>query len=116
MPAISNLQLTEEGEPMTRGKISTTVLVIAGALVLGLSAGSNAASAQARRATTPMATGFPRLPPPPPIVGYPPQIYMFGPPPGVVGSSFGSNVGFADPARRHDFHRFDRPFENPRDR
>jgi len=116
MPAISNLQLTEEGEPtMTRGKILTTVLVIAGALLLGLGAGSNAASAQARRATTPVAT-FPRLPPPPPIVGYPPQIYMFGPPPGVVGSSFGLNFGFADPARRHDFHRFDRPFENPRDR
>ena len=118
MPAISNPtepKLTEEGEPMTRGKILTTALGIAGALLLGLSAGSNAASGQARRATMPMATGFPRLPPPPPIVGYPPQIYMFGPPPGVVGSSFGSNFGFGNPAHRHDFHRFDRRFENPRD-
>jgi hypothetical protein len=108
-------KLTEEGEPMTRGKILTTVLGIAGALLLGLSAGSNAASTQARRATTLMAPGFPRLPPPPPIVGYPPQIYMFGPPPGVVGPSFGLDRGFGDPAHRHDFRRFDRPSENPLD-
>jgi hypothetical protein len=100
---------------MIRGKILVTLLGIVGGLLLCLSAGSVVASAQARRATTPMTTGFPRLPPPPPIVGYPPQIYMSGPPPGVVRPSFGSNFGFGAPEHRHDFHGFDRRFDDPDD-
>jgi hypothetical protein len=100
---------------MMRGKILVTLIGIVGGLLLCLSTGSVVASAQARRAATPMTTGFPRLPPPPPIVGYPPQIYMSGLPPGVVRPSFGSNFGFGGSERRHDFQRFDPRFENPQD-
>jgi hypothetical protein len=99
---------------MTSGKISAMALGIVGWLLLGLSAGSNAAYMQGGRATTPTATGFPRLPPPPPIVGYPPQIYMNILPPGVVSPSFGLNSGFGGPEHR-DVHRFDRSFENSPD-
>jgi hypothetical protein len=101
---------------MTRGKISVIALGIAGWLLLGLSAGSNAASMHTGQAITPMATVFPRLAPPPPIVGYPPQIYMNPLPPGVVEPSFGSNFGFEDREHRRDFHRFGRRFEGARDR
>ena len=97
---------------MIRGKILVTALGTAGWLLLGLGTGSVEASAQARRTPAPMASGFPRLPPPPPIVGYPPQIYMSGPPPGVVAPIFGSKFGFGGPEHRHDFHRFDLPFDH----
>lgn len=96
---------------MTRGKILVITLGVAGGLLLGLSAGSRAASLQARQAVTPTTTALSRLPPPPPIVGYPPQIYMFGPPPGVVGPAFGLNGGFKGTENR-EVHRFDRPFES----
>ena len=100
---------------MTRGTTLGMALGIAGGLLLSLGAASIAASAQARRATMPMATGFPRLPPPPPIVGYPPQIYMNGLPPGVVRPSFGSNLGFSGNQHR-EIHRFDQRFGQPSDR
>ena len=99
---------------MTSGKTLATVLGIAG-LLLGLGASANAASMRARQPTTPLA-GFRSLPQPPPIVGYPPQIYMNMLPPAAVGPSFGSNFGFSRPERRHDFHRFDGAFQNDHDR
>ena len=99
---------------MTHSKTLRIALGIAGGLLLSLSAASIAASAQAGRATTPMATGFPRLPSAPPIVGYPPQIYMNQLPPGVVRPSFGSNLGFSGNEHR-EIHRFDQPFEQPSD-
>ena len=71
------------------------------------------AFAQARRATPPTAIGFQSLPPPPPIVGYPPQIYMNMLPPGGAGSdpmvSDAPSFGLEHRERRHDFHRFDPP-------
>ena len=100
---------------MTSGKILAMAMGVAG-LLFGLGAGSNAASIQARRTTTPMASGFPNLPPPPPIVGYPPQIYMNMLPPGVASPSVGPSFGFNDREHRHDFHRFDRAFGHPHDR
>jgi hypothetical protein len=101
---------------MTRGKILATVLGLAGGLLLGLSAGSIAATTQARGVTVPTATGFLHLPPPPPIVGYPPQIFMNQLPPGVVRPNFGLNSGFRGPEHRHDFQGFDGSFEDFHDR
>jgi hypothetical protein len=87
-------------------------------MLSGINAGPSVAFAQAHRTTVPTATGFQSLPAPPPIVGYPPQIYMNMLPPGVAGPGFGSN-GLRRPSfgdrERHDFHRFDRSFENPCD-
>jgi hypothetical protein len=97
-------------------------LLLAGSMVVALTAGSSVASAQARRTTIRTATGFQTLPPPPPIVGYPPQIYMNMLPPGVAGPGFGSNrlrggpnFGFAEREQRYDVHRFDQSFRSPRD-
>jgi len=100
---------------MTRGKILATVLGLAGALLLRVSDDSVAASAQARGVTIPTATGFLHLPPPPPIVGYPPQIYMNPLPPGVPRPNAGLSFGVRGSEHRDDFHRFDRPFENRHD-
>jgi hypothetical protein len=114
MRSLPDRSLTEEGEPMTQGKILAVALSIGG-LLLGASAGSNATSMQAHQTTTPTATGFRSLPPPPPIVGYPPQIYMNMLPPRVVSPSFGPSFGFSDRERHHDFHHFERAFENSHD-
>ena len=99
---------------MTSGTMVAVALAIAG-LMLGLDAGSNAAPMRAHPTTTPLA-GFPNLPPPPHIVGYPPQVYMNMLPPGVVDPRFRSNFGFDGRVHRHDFHRFDRSFQNDSDR
>ena len=100
---------------MTSGTMLAVALGTVG--LVGLSAGANAAPVHGRQTITQTATGFLSLPAPPPIVGYPPQIYMNMLPPGA-GPTFAPSRGFdfSRPDRRHDFHPFDRAFEDRDDR
>ncbi|HVA14356.1 MAG TPA: hypothetical protein VNF99_13980 [Stellaceae bacterium] len=91
---------------MTRGKILAASLAVAGALTVGLGAGSSPASAQGYGCMRGYyyANGYcyPYAAPPPPVTYYPPTYY--DPPPVVVGPSFGINFGFGD----DDWHGGDR--------
>ena len=95
--------------------------ILAGLMLGGLNGGPSVAFAQPRRSDSTDGHGFQSLPPPPTIVGYPPQRYVNMLPPGVAGLDIGSDGfgrasgGLEHREHRHDFHRFDRSCENPRD-